>query len=78
MFQVYELIEQILEVLGGVGGPAGKDYVAVNHVRDSLISPRDRRTKKNLWENAVQFIDQYESRVRFFFFMYLLFTFLTL
>ncbi|XP_071544125.1 uncharacterized protein MAN1 [Panulirus ornatus] len=62
--QVYELIEQILEVLGGVGGPGGKDYVAVNHVRDSLISPRDRRTKKNLWENAVQFIDQYESRIR--------------
>nr|XP_045619451.1 uncharacterized protein LOC123771121 isoform X1 [Procambarus clarkii] len=61
--QVYELIEQILEVLGGVGIPAGKDYVAVNHVRDSLISPRDRRVKKRLWEKAVQFIDHYESRV---------------
>ncbi|KAK8751500.1 hypothetical protein OTU49_008765, partial [Cherax quadricarinatus] len=62
--QVYELIEQILEVLRGVGGPAGKDYVAVSHVRDSLITPRERRAKKKLWEKAVQFIDHYESRVR--------------
>ncbi|XP_042225992.1 uncharacterized protein LOC121868997 isoform X3 [Homarus americanus] len=62
--QVYELIEQILEVLGGIGGPSGKDFVAINHVRDSLIGPRDRRAKKNLWDKAVQFIDHCESRVR--------------
>ncbi|XP_050698727.1 uncharacterized protein LOC126986499 [Eriocheir sinensis] len=62
--QMYELVEQILEVLGGLGGASGKDFVAVNHVRDSLISPRDRRTKQHLWERAVAFINHNESRVR--------------
>ncbi|MPC10148.1 Inner nuclear membrane protein Man1 [Portunus trituberculatus] len=62
--QVYELVEQILEVLGGLGGASGKDFVAVNHVRDSLISPRDRRTKQALWDRAVLFINCNESRVR--------------
>lgn len=62
--QVYELVEQILEVLGGLGGASGKDFVAVNHVRDSLISPRDRRTKQALWDRAVHFINCNESRVR--------------
>ncbi|XP_037804175.1 uncharacterized protein LOC119598593 [Penaeus monodon] len=63
---IFELVEQILEVLGGIGGGSsgGKDFVAVNHVRDSLIGPRDRRSKKDLWDKAVDFIDRFESRVR--------------
>ncbi|XP_068245648.1 uncharacterized protein MAN1 isoform X2 [Palaemon carinicauda] len=62
--QVLETVEQILETLGGLVGPGGKDYVAVNHVRDSLIGPRDRKAKQEVWKKAVTFIDNYESRIR--------------
>ncbi|CAL4125676.1 unnamed protein product, partial [Meganyctiphanes norvegica] len=65
--QVMELVDQILNVLGGLGGGPGgpgKDYVALNHVRDSLIAPRDRKTKHTIWEKAVKFISHNESRVR--------------
>ncbi|CAL4169995.1 unnamed protein product [Meganyctiphanes norvegica] len=50
--QVMELVDQILNVLGGLGGGPGgpgKDYVALNHVRDSLIAPRDKKTKHTIW-----------------------------
>ncbi|XP_064110867.1 uncharacterized protein LOC135218472 [Macrobrachium nipponense] len=62
--QVLETVEQILETLGGLARPGGKDYVAVNHVRDSLIGPRDRKAKQDIWKKAVTFIDNYESRIR--------------
>ncbi|XP_066957583.1 uncharacterized protein MAN1 [Macrobrachium rosenbergii] len=62
--QVLETVEQILETLGGLVRPGGKDYVAVNHVRDSLIGPRDRKAKQEIWKKAVTFIDNYESRIR--------------
>lgn len=65
--QVMELVDQILNVLGGLGngpGGPGKDFVALNHVRDSLIAPRDRKTKNKIWDKAVKFISDNESRVR--------------
>ncbi|KAK7086202.1 LEM domain [Halocaridina rubra] len=63
--QVYEMVEQILEVLSEVAGPGGKDHVAVNHIRDSLINPRERNAKRDIWKKAVMFINKYESRIRY-------------
>ncbi|XP_076032178.1 LEM domain-containing inner nuclear membrane protein MAN1 [Oratosquilla oratoria] len=62
--EVLELVEQILELLSSFAKHKGKSCVAVNHIRDSLIALRERDTKGHLWEKAVLFLDQYETRIR--------------
>ncbi|XP_012288388.1 inner nuclear membrane protein Man1 [Orussus abietinus] len=39
-------------------------YLAINHVRDNLIPPEKRKKMVHLWEKAVKFIDENESRLR--------------
>ncbi|XP_066465139.1 LEM domain-containing protein 2 isoform X2 [Eleutherodactylus coqui] len=39
-------------------------YVGILHVRDSLIIPQDRKCLKKVWDRAVQFVEDNESRVR--------------
>lgn len=39
-------------------------YVAVNNCRDELIQPIERDAKKKVWQDAVEFIEKHESRVR--------------
>ena len=40
-------------------------YVAIDHVRDELLTPKERssRDRMALWQRAVQFIRDRESRV---------------
>lgn len=61
--QTIELVERILEILENSYSSQGKDFIAVKHVRDCLIPPRERRTKEAVWRNAVQFIADHDSRV---------------
>ncbi|XP_066587930.1 inner nuclear membrane protein Man1 isoform X2 [Prorops nasuta] len=39
-------------------------YVAINHVRDNLIPPKSRKKLAGLWDKAVKFLDENESRIR--------------
>lgn len=39
-------------------------YKAIYHIRDQIIAPVDRETKRALWEKAVEYIRKHESRVR--------------
>ncbi len=39
-------------------------FLAVNHVRDLLIPLKERKSKQPLWNQAVQFLEESESRVR--------------
>ena len=39
-------------------------YLAVTHVRDVLIPLKERKSKLKLWNKAVQFLEDNESRVR--------------
>ena len=61
--QTFELVEQILALLENTCGASEKQHVAVRHVRDSLIPPRERKAKFPFWDKAVEFIDQHDSRV---------------
>lgn len=39
-----------------------ESLLAINHVRDNLIPPKDRKRMAGLWEKAVKFLDENESR----------------
>ena len=68
--QMYELIDQIIEELQRNYSKYQTDpinyvpYVAIPHARDRLLLPSERSAMKHIWERAVQFIAQHESRVR--------------
>ena len=67
---VFELVEQVLSLLVNQhqaamrGGVVARPYLAINHIRDQLIVPQDRKRKKRLWSKVVEYIQESESRVR--------------
>ena len=46
------------------GGVVARPYLAINHIRDQLIPPQDRKRKQKLWAKVVTYIRESESRVR--------------
>jgi len=68
--QMYELIDQIIEELQRNFSKYQTDpihhvpYVPIPHARDRLLLPSERGHMKKIWERAVQFIAEHESRVR--------------
>ena len=46
------------------GKPGAATFLAIKHIRDQLIPLEERDAKASLWEEAVQFIEEKESRVR--------------
>jgi len=45
----------------GKGGPS---YLAIDHIRDQLIPPQDRKEKAAVWAQVVAYIRTNESRIR--------------
>lgn len=45
MFKVYAMVERIVEVLSQESGDGDDSYMAINHVRDRLILPQERKSK---------------------------------
>lgn len=43
-------------------GSTQESFLAINHIRDNLIPPKDRKKMAGLWEKAVKFLDENESR----------------
>lgn len=39
-------------------------YLAISHVRDSLIPLIERQKKQHIWDKVVEFINTHESRIR--------------
>jgi membrane protein Man1 len=71
--ETFELVEQALTVLisqyqmmlrEGRGAGSPKSWVAINHIRDQILAPQERARKMRLWQKAVQYIRDHESRVR--------------
>ncbi|KAK0076645.1 hypothetical protein PV325_005059 [Microctonus aethiopoides] len=70
--EVFQLVSDILNMVelhhqnAATTSPGGtqESYVAINHVRDNLIPPKDRKKMSALWEKAVKFLDENESRIR--------------
>ena len=70
--EVFTLVSEIINMVemhhqnAAVASPGGtqESFLAINHVRDNLIPPRDRKKMSGLWEKAVKFLDENESRIR--------------
>ncbi|XP_038060624.1 inner nuclear membrane protein Man1-like [Patiria miniata] len=67
--QVHQLVDAITEMLASHHKACSKDkslspYLAIPHVRDTLIPLKHRKERQHLWERAVHFINTNESRVR--------------
>jgi hypothetical protein len=62
--KVCELVSQSLELLQSPDNPKG--LMPILHIRDTLLTPAERKTKKTnmLWQKAVKFIEEHESRVK--------------
>ena len=68
--EVYSMVEMIIDLLARHQAAMVADrrphdaFLAVTHVRDVLIPLKERKTKLKLWNKAVQFLEDNESRVR--------------
>lgn len=68
--EVYSMVEMIIDLLARHQSAMVADrrpqeaYLAVTHVRDVLIPLKERKSKQKLWNKAVQFLEDNESRVR--------------
>ena len=75
---VFELVEQVLSLLmkhhqhqtlvqdrtRSRNSSITRPGVAVNHIRDQLIPPQDRKRKHKVWNKVISYIRESESRVR--------------
>lgn len=67
---MFKLVSEIINMVemhhqnAGVASPGGtqESFLAISHVRDNLIPPKDRKRMASLWEKAVKFLDENESR----------------
>lgn len=59
-----ELVNEALELLQSPDNPKG--LMPILHIRDTLLTPAERKTKKSntLWQRVVKFIEEHESRVK--------------
>ncbi|XP_075051830.1 LEM domain-containing protein 2 [Mixophyes fleayi] len=67
--QMFDMIEKIIDVVkchykDWTLGIEQNAYVGILHVRDTLIIPQDRKRLKKVWDRALQFIEDNESRLR--------------
>ncbi|XP_067125982.1 inner nuclear membrane protein Man1-like [Centruroides vittatus] len=67
--KVFSLVEDIIDLLKKQNEKrkASSDVepvLAIAHVRDMLIPPAERKSYLQLWEKAVKFLEENESRVR--------------
>ncbi|KAK9306794.1 hypothetical protein QLX08_002682 [Tetragonisca angustula] len=71
--EVFKLVSDIINMVethhqnaavASPGGTTQESFLAINHVRDNLIAPKDRKKMAGLWEKAVKFLDENESRIR--------------
>ncbi|XP_043483860.1 inner nuclear membrane protein Man1-like [Leptopilina heterotoma] len=70
--EVFQLVSEIISMVeinhqnSVTSSPGGtqESYLAINHVRDNLIPPKNRKKLASTWEKAVKFLDENESRIR--------------
>lgn len=67
--QVFNLVEKIINILKDHHEACQTDkslepFIAIPHIRDQLIPMRERKKKEHLWNKAVKFLSENESRVR--------------
>ncbi|XP_055999986.1 inner nuclear membrane protein Man1-like isoform X3 [Ostrea edulis] len=66
---VFELVEKIIDLVKDnyelhQDNSRHPEFIAVSHVRDQLLAPKQRQKLMPRWEKAVKFIEANESRIR--------------
>lgn len=62
--QIYSMVEKILDILQSNASDSADNYLAVNHIRDMIIPPQERKRMASVWNGAVKFLQENESRIR--------------
>ncbi|XP_060533483.1 inner nuclear membrane protein Man1-like isoform X2 [Cylas formicarius] len=62
--EVNFLVERIIEILQNASEEPGDNFVVINHVRDMILTVKDRKEKRGSWAKAVKYINENESRIR--------------
>ncbi|ODM92424.1 Inner nuclear membrane protein Man1 [Orchesella cincta] len=66
--EVFKFVEKVLELLYQQYELSersdGLSCLAVNHIRDELVPPKERQKKEALWNKVADYISNHESRVR--------------
>lgn len=62
MQTVCNLVDKSLELLQSPDNPTG--LMPILHIRDTLLTPVERKTAAKLWAKAVKFIEEHESRIK--------------
>ncbi|XP_046668747.1 inner nuclear membrane protein Man1 [Homalodisca vitripennis] len=63
--EVFRMVESIIDILSShQQSSAGDNYLAISHVRDQLIPPQQRDKMASVWNKAVAYLEENESRVR--------------
>lgn len=67
--QIFEMVEEIIAILKKHHEECQADgnrppYLAVPHVRDMLIPPQRRNELYPIWDKAVEYLNENESRIR--------------
>lgn len=62
---VSDIINALMEKSINFPGQPDATLLVVNHLRDQLISPVQRQQKDAAWREAIEFLEQNESRVQF-------------
>lgn len=69
MKEVLKLVESVIDKVKQQADlsrlhPEVLPYLAISHVRDSLIPLIERQKKQHIWDKVVEFINTHESRIR--------------
>ncbi|KAK4878372.1 hypothetical protein RN001_010878 [Aquatica leii] len=61
--EVIDMVRRIIDVLES-NNQEGDDFLVINHVRDMILPLKNRLQMAKIWDEAVKFINEHESRVR--------------
>ncbi|KAF5281692.1 hypothetical protein FQA39_LY17713 [Lamprigera yunnana] len=61
--EVFNMVRQIIDVLE-TNSKDGEEFLVINHVRDMILPIKNRIQMAKVWNEAVRFINENESRVR--------------
>ncbi|CAJ1055695.1 hypothetical protein L3Q82_009637%2C partial [Xyrichtys novacula] len=67
--QMYDMVDRIIDLLRSHNDACQENqdlqpYLPIPHVRDSLVSPQDRKKMRKVWERAESYLSAGESRIR--------------
>lgn len=64
-FLITDIINALMDKSASDPGNPLSNLVVINHLRDKLISPAERKKLDSAWQQAIDFLEKNESRIQF-------------